>query len=131
MTVEENPPVEDTAPADAENLEVGDANPAKSGEPGPFALEVDPNQQYKAKELKICSFARPHMRAFHVSAADSFLRDNRTGTSTFTSLILNQPTHILLNYLIICGFDSDFSILGGPSLLRFSFGFRRRPCFRK
>ena len=57
--------------------------------------------------------------------------DSRFGEKTFTSLILNQPTHILLNYLIICGFDSDFSILGGPSLLRFSFGFRRRPCFRK
>lgn len=37
------------------------------GEPGPFALDVDPTQQYKAKELKICSFARPHMRAFHYS----------------------------------------------------------------
>jgi len=36
-------------------------------EPGPFALQVDPQQQYKAKELKICSFARPHMRAFHYS----------------------------------------------------------------
>jgi len=35
--------------------------------PGPFALAVDPAQQYKAKELKICSFARPHMRAFHYS----------------------------------------------------------------
>jgi NNP family nitrate/nitrite transporter-like MFS transporter len=70
MTSEENPPVDDTAPAateDAENPEVGDANPPKSGEPGPFALEVDPQQQYKAKELKICSFARPHMRAFHYS----------------------------------------------------------------
>lgn len=131
MTVEENPPVEDTTPADVENPEFGDANPAKSGEPGPFALEVDPDQQYKAKELKICSFARPHMRAFHVSAADSFLPDNRTGTSTFTSLILNQPTHFLLNFLVIRAFDSDFSILGGPSLLHFSFGFRPRRCFRK
>lgn len=36
-------------------------------EPGPFALEVDPAQQYKAKQLKLCSFARPHMRAFHYS----------------------------------------------------------------
>lgn len=38
-----------------------------SDEPGPFALEVDPQQKWKAKELKICSFARPHMRAFHYS----------------------------------------------------------------
>jgi hypothetical protein len=100
MTSEENPPVDDTAPAateDAENPEVGDANPPKSGEPGPFALEVDPQQQYKAKELKICSFARPHMRAFHVSVADLFLPDNRTSTSMFTSL-MNQPTHFILNF---------------------------------
>ena len=39
----------------------------ENSEPGPFALAVDPDQQYKAKELKICSFARPHMRAFHYS----------------------------------------------------------------
>jgi len=32
-----------------------------------FYLDVDPDQQYKAKELKICSCARPHMRAFHYS----------------------------------------------------------------
>lgn len=32
-----------------------------------FDLAVDPDQKYKAKELKICSFARPHMRAFHYS----------------------------------------------------------------
>ena len=71
-TNEEIPPQEDT-PATKESHAtdveaVGDAyaSPA-SGEPGPFALAVDPNQKYKAKELKICSFARPHMRAFHVS----------------------------------------------------------------
>ena len=28
-------------------------------------LRVDPHQHYKATELKLCSFARPHMRAFH------------------------------------------------------------------
>ena len=36
-------------------------------DPGPFALEVDPEQDWKAKEIKIFSFARPHMRAFHCS----------------------------------------------------------------
>ena len=34
-------------------------------DPGPFALKVDPLQDYKATEIKICSFTRPHMRAFH------------------------------------------------------------------
>ena len=70
-TSEENAPVVDAIPdaiKDAENPTDDDDNlvPPKSKEPGPFALEVDPQQQYKAKELKICSFARPHMRAFHV-----------------------------------------------------------------
>lgn len=63
-TNEENPPI-----TDAENPGAGDDNFVPPGvkEPGPFALAVDPEQQYKAKELKICSFARPHMRAFHYS----------------------------------------------------------------
>lgn len=64
-------PTDEKLPAetDAENPVNGDDSlvPPKSEEPGPFALEVDPQQQYKAKELKICSFARPHMRAFHYS----------------------------------------------------------------
>jgi NNP family nitrate/nitrite transporter-like MFS transporter len=32
-----------------------------------YALKVDPNQNDKASEIKLCSFARPHMRAFHCS----------------------------------------------------------------
>jgi NNP family nitrate/nitrite transporter-like MFS transporter len=32
-----------------------------------FYLKVDPDQDNKATELKICSFKRPHMRAFHYS----------------------------------------------------------------
>jgi len=38
-----------------------------------FALEVDPKQSFKAKELKICSFARPHMRSFHYSWLSNFV----------------------------------------------------------
>ena len=44
-----------------------------TNEPGPFALPVDPDQQYKAKELKFWSFARPHMRAFHYSWMAMFM----------------------------------------------------------
>eukprot|EP00536_Pseudo-nitzschia_multiseries_P013875 jgi/Psemu1/261779/estExt_Genewise1Plus.C_6270003 len=32
-----------------------------------YYIEVDPDQDDKAKTIKLCSFARPHMRAFHCS----------------------------------------------------------------
>jgi NNP family nitrate/nitrite transporter-like MFS transporter len=32
-----------------------------------YVLEVDPDQDDKAKEIKLCNFSRPHMRAFHCS----------------------------------------------------------------
>jgi len=32
-----------------------------------YCIEVDPDQDDKAKTIKLCSFARPHMRAFHMS----------------------------------------------------------------
>mmetsp|Transcript_56850 Transcript_56850/g.68051 ORF Transcript_56850/g.68051 Transcript_56850/m.68051 type:complete len:477 (+) Transcript_56850:50-1480(+) len=32
-----------------------------------YALNVDKNQDDKATEIKLCNFARPHMRAFHCS----------------------------------------------------------------
>lgn len=32
-----------------------------------YSLRVDPDQDDRASEIKLCSFARPHMRAFHCS----------------------------------------------------------------
>lgn len=32
-----------------------------------YALNVDPDQDDKATEIKLCNFSRPHMRAFHCS----------------------------------------------------------------
>lgn len=32
-----------------------------------YDLKIDPNQADKATEIKLCSFKRPHMRAFHCS----------------------------------------------------------------
>jgi len=32
-----------------------------------YVLKVDPNQDDRAKEIKLCDFSRPHMRAFHCS----------------------------------------------------------------
>jgi NNP family nitrate/nitrite transporter-like MFS transporter len=45
----------------------------ESGEPAPikkystYSVSVDPAQDDRATEIKMCSFARPHMRAFHYS----------------------------------------------------------------
>jgi NNP family nitrate/nitrite transporter-like MFS transporter len=38
-----------------------------------YSCKVDPNQGDKAAEIKLCSFARPHMRAFHCSWFSFFL----------------------------------------------------------
>lgn len=38
-----------------------------------YNCKVDPNQGDKAAEIKLCSFARPHMRAFHCSWFSFFL----------------------------------------------------------
>eukprot|EP00980_Cylindrotheca_fusiformis_P028862 scaffold22661_cov200-Cylindrotheca_fusiformis.AAC.1 len=32
-----------------------------------YVLTVDPNQDNRATEIKLCTFDRPHMRAFHCS----------------------------------------------------------------
>jgi NNP family nitrate/nitrite transporter-like MFS transporter len=32
-----------------------------------YALKIDPDQDDKATEIKLCNFSRPHMRAFHCS----------------------------------------------------------------
>ena len=32
-----------------------------------YELDTDPDQDDKAREIRLCSFARPHMRAFHCS----------------------------------------------------------------
>ncbi|CAJ1952957.1 unnamed protein product [Cylindrotheca closterium] len=38
-----------------------------------YALNVDPDQDDRATEIKLCSFARPHMRAFHFSWLGFFI----------------------------------------------------------
>lgn len=38
-----------------------------------YHIKVDPEQDDKATEIKLCSFARPHMRAFHCSWWNFFI----------------------------------------------------------
>jgi NNP family nitrate/nitrite transporter-like MFS transporter len=38
-----------------------------------YSIEVDPNQNDKATSIKLGSFARPHMRAFHLSWSGFFI----------------------------------------------------------
>lgn len=52
-----------------ENAEVDDGAPVPSKwtKYHEYTLEVDDDQDDKASEIQLCSFARPHMRAFHCS----------------------------------------------------------------
>ncbi|KAG7348772.1 major facilitator superfamily transporter [Nitzschia inconspicua] len=47
--------------------EIQDGTPEEYNAFSSYAIAVDPDQDDKAKEIKLCSFARPHMRAFHCS----------------------------------------------------------------
>ncbi|KAG7375036.1 nitrite extrusion protein 1 NarK [Nitzschia inconspicua] len=47
--------------------EIQDGAPEEYNAFSSYAIAVDPDQDDKAKEIKLCSFARPHMRAFHCS----------------------------------------------------------------
>lgn len=41
--------------------------PAEDKKYQTYVLKVDPDQDDKASEIKLCNFSRPHMRAFHCS----------------------------------------------------------------
>eukprot|EP00536_Pseudo-nitzschia_multiseries_P017550 jgi/Psemu1/293087/fgenesh1_pg.1622_\ len=47
--------------------EVNTGAPAEWKKYSEYFIEVDPDQDDKAKTIKLCSMARPHMRAFHFS----------------------------------------------------------------
>lgn len=49
----------------ATEIQTGNADEAKKYQT--YAIKVDPDQGDKASEIKLLSFARPHMRAFHCS----------------------------------------------------------------
>lgn len=61
-------PVEDVVPMEEESIEDGPAKETKEIKKyQTYDLEVDPDQDDKAKEIKLVNFSRPHMRAFHCS----------------------------------------------------------------
>lgn len=47
--------------------EVAAATPTEWKKYSEYAIDVDPDQDDRATTIKLCSFARPHMRAFHMS----------------------------------------------------------------
>mmetsp|Transcript_5317 Transcript_5317/g.7697 ORF Transcript_5317/g.7697 Transcript_5317/m.7697 type:complete len:476 (+) Transcript_5317:97-1524(+) len=47
--------------------EVGTGAPQEIKKYQEYFVRVDPDQDDKSSEIKLCSFARPHMRAFHCS----------------------------------------------------------------
>ena len=46
------------------------------------AMPVDPTQGFKAKEIQLLSFQRPHMRAFHFAWSSFFVRAPRPPPET-------------------------------------------------
>jgi len=50
-----------------ENAEIDTGAPKEWKKYSEYAIEVDPDQDDKATTIKLCSLARPHMRAFHCS----------------------------------------------------------------
>lgn len=60
--VADNKVVEDDA-TDVKEIDMGEADEYKKY--SAYFVKVDPNQEDRATEIKLCSFARPHMRSFH------------------------------------------------------------------
>lgn len=50
-----------------ENAEIDTGAPKEWKKYDTYAIDVDPDQDDKATTIKLCSLARPHMRAFHCS----------------------------------------------------------------
>ena len=48
-------------------IEIESGGPSNWKKYGKYSLEVDPDQDDKAIEIRLCSFERPHMRVFHCS----------------------------------------------------------------
>ena len=64
------------ADIEGEVYDNGDLHPASVDSDGTVrvsGLKVDPTQNYKASEIKLMSFARPHMRAFHYAWLSFFV----------------------------------------------------------
>jgi len=100
------------------NIDDDDVHEHDENEPGPFALAVDPDQQYKAKELKICSFARPHMRAFHYSWWSFFI----AFFIWFSIAPLLPEVRITLNLTKQEVWLSNIIAVSGDIVMRFVFG---------
>eukprot|EP00522_Entomoneis_paludosa_P013160 CAMPEP_0172451878 /NCGR_PEP_ID=MMETSP1065-20121228/9722_1 /TAXON_ID=265537 /ORGANISM="Amphiprora paludosa, Strain CCMP125" /LENGTH=109 /DNA_ID=CAMNT_0013203849 /DNA_START=147 /DNA_END=473 /DNA_ORIENTATION=+ len=57
----------------ADNAPIEDGAPTEWKKYDSYAIETDPDQDDKATEIKLTSFARPHMRAFHFSWSGFFI----------------------------------------------------------
>lgn len=62
-----NSKMADNTQVDETNVAVNDGQPEEYRKYKTYDLKVDYDQDDKATEIKLCSFARPHMRAFHLS----------------------------------------------------------------
>lgn len=102
-----------------------------------YELDTDPEQDDKAREIRLCSFARPHMRAFHCSwwsffiaffiwfAISPLLSEIRTDLGLtkkeiWTSSIAGVGSTIGVRFLVSCSVLFVFRwhlLVGRPSLI--------------
>ena len=52
-----------------------------------YAVKVDPDQDDKATEIRLCNFSRPHMRAFHCSVSVIVDARSEAIASSFSDLL--------------------------------------------
>jgi len=83
-----------------------------------YAIAVDPDQDDKATEIKLCSFARPHMRAFHCSWWNFFI----AFFIWFAAAPLLPEIRKTLNLTKFEVWSSSICSVAGTIILRFALG---------
>jgi len=83
-----------------------------------YYIKVDPDQDDKATEIKLCSFARPHMRAFHCSWWNFFI----AFFIWFSIAPLLPEVRKTLSLTKVQVWSSSIASVAGTILLRFALG---------
>ena len=83
-----------------------------------YDLQVDPAQDDKATHIKLCSFARPHMRAFHCAWWGYFIAFNLWFAASPLLGEIRDSLHLTNEQI----WESSIAGVGGTVLMRFLLG---------